>query len=169
METAQLPRLVSRAGLVLAITACSLVATASGVAAQSFTPPVFAPEGRPDLTVSISDTPDPVVSGRLVTYTTQVRNVPISVVPQPGGGAQYSGPSARLIQLKQSLPAGSTFLSVSSNSGFTCNPNTFNEVWCTNGSLGPGQVATISIQIAERNETNNQDLERTDVDRSTIL
>ena len=84
-----------------------------------------------DLTVTKVDSPDPVLVGSPLTYTLQVRN---------------NGPSeATNVQLTDTLPAGTTFVSV--NPG----PPTCSEaggvVLCNLGTLAVGALTTVTISV----------------------
>ena len=59
-----------------------------------------------DLGVTVADSPDPVLAGNMVTYTITVSNNG----PDPAIDASLSDP----------LPAGTTFVSLSSPGGWSC-------------------------------------------------
>ncbi len=115
----------------------------------------------PDLTITKTDTPDPVLTGGTLNYTLTVKN---------DGGKAATG-----IVVKDTLPSGFTFDSTSVTNGFTANESG-GIVTFSNGSLTAGQSATLTITgtapetaglitntavvdpdntIAESNENNN--------------
>ncbi|HEV7767757.1 MAG TPA: ExeM/NucH family extracellular endonuclease [Thermoanaerobaculia bacterium] len=83
-----------------------------------------------DLTVTKTDTPDPVSAGNNITYTITVNNL---------------GPSAAATaSLSDPLPAGTTFVSISSPGGWSCTTPAVGAggtVTCTNPSAGLGSAA----------------------------
>jgi uncharacterized repeat protein (TIGR01451 family) len=90
-----------------------------------------------DLGVTKIDTPDPVNAGTNLTYTITVAN---------------AGPSnAASASLSDTLPAGTTFVSLSSPAGWTCaNPavGAGGLVSCTNPSMAPGNaVFTLTVAV----------------------
>jgi uncharacterized repeat protein (TIGR01451 family) len=93
----------------------------------------------PDLAVTNSDSPDPVVSGQRLTYTITATNT---------GGATATG-----VTLRDELPASVHFVSMVTTQG-TCTrtasdtPKTKDgTVTCSVGSLGAGNTATITIVV----------------------
>jgi Domain of unknown function DUF11 len=133
----------------------------------------------PDLTIAMSDSPDPVAANGTLTYTLTINNTYTTrrvwdaelhawlteLVGAPVGG----------VVVTDQLPAGVTFLSASGNNGFGC-ALSGSTVTCSNGYIDMGGSATLSIavrapnagatlsnsatvdpngQIAERSETNN--------------
>jgi uncharacterized protein len=90
-----------------------------------------------DLTVTKTDTPDPVTAGNDMTYTITVNN---------------AGPSnAATVQLTDAVPANTTFVSFTQPGGWSCSDpgagNTGN-VTCTNASLGLGNaVFTLVVNV----------------------
>ena len=120
---------------------------------------------RPDLSVAVTASPNPVPAGTQVTYTLTVRN-------GQGGGFFAAAEGVRVVH---NLPSGIGFQSASGDRGFTC---TFAApaVTCTGGTLPSQASATITViatawpsgfprvstttvdplnTIDERNETNN--------------
>jgi uncharacterized repeat protein (TIGR01451 family) len=83
-----------------------------------------------DLSVSITDAPDPVVLGGDLTYTIKVSNL--------------SALTATGVRLSDTLPAGSTLVSASASTG-TCSG--VNPVTCELGSVASGASATVTIVI----------------------
>ena len=93
--------------------------------------------GSADLSVSITDAPDPVLAGANLTYTITLAN---------------AGPSsAATVTLADTLPAGTTFVSLSSPGGWTCTTPAIGAagtVNCSNASLGTtSAVFTLTVQI----------------------
>ena len=90
--------------------------------------PVFSPA---DLTVAKTDSPDPVVVGKTLTYNLVVSN---------------RGPSeATLVVLTDTLPADVTFVSASASRG-SCGHDS-GTVRCELGTLGVGAGATVTITV----------------------
>jgi len=82
-----------------------------------------------DLTITKTDTPDPVQSGGTLTYTVGVSN---------------AGPNtATSVSMTDTLPAGTAFVSAT-GTGWTCN-NVAQTVTCTRGSLAVGSAPDIAI------------------------
>lgn len=117
-----------------------------------------------DLTVSITDTPDPVRAGSRLTYTAAVTN---------------NGPASASATLTDTLPANVRFRSATSTAG-SCS-RSGQVVTCSLGTLGTGDTATVTITVTPRqagtitnsaqvtsaaadpNPTNNTDTETTTV------
>lgn len=89
-----------------------------------------------DLSVSIADSPDPVVEGNFLTYTITVSNL--------GGGA------ATNVVLNDSLPAGASFVSASSGCVFDANSAV---VSCQIGNLANGEQQTRTIVVSANAST----------------
>ena len=85
--------------------------------------PLFA-----DLAVTVTDSPDPVVSGQNVTYTFSIRNQ----------GPTYSSNTT----LTDTLPPSLTFVSATSSQG-TCSGTT--AITCNLGTVQPDAVATVTV------------------------
>ena len=84
-----------------------------------------------DVTISISDSPDPVLAGNTLTYRTTVGN---------------NGPSdASTVTLTQTLPAGVTFSSATPDQG-SCNESG-GTVSCDLETVGIGQTVLVDILI----------------------
>ena len=90
--------------------------------------------GSADLSVTKSDSPDPVLAGNKVTYTIRVTN---------------AGPStAQNVVATDTLPAGTTFVSgVDGNGSTVCTLVQSDEVVCALGALNPGQTKTVLLTV----------------------
>jgi uncharacterized repeat protein (TIGR01451 family) len=106
----------------------------NGEVTISYTPPA------PDLSITNSGSPNPVVSGQPSTYTIQVTN-------------QTGGSSASGVTVTDPLPASGVFKSMSTTQG-TCtrttgspSKNKGGTVTCSVGTLEAGNGATITIVI----------------------
>ena len=89
--------------------------------------------GSADLAVTKIDTPDPVTAGTNLTYTITVSNAG----PDPAAAASFS----------DTLPAGTTFVSLSPVAGWTC--TTGATVSCSNPSFAVGSaVFTLTVAVA---------------------
>src|SRR2546423_146267 len=85
--------------LVVAVTLCLLVAGPAQPAA-AWLPP------QADLSITKTDSPDPVAPGTNLTYTIQVAN---------------AGPDAAMaVSLMDTIPSGTSFVSLSAPAGWTC-------------------------------------------------
>ena len=127
--------------------------------------PVLAPA---DLSVSITDTPEPVAVGGQVTYTVTVSN---------------AGPSdASVVELTNTLPANATFGIATSTQGSCSQTN--GTVTCGLGTIDNGSNAVVTVKVTptaaagggsislsssvtasedDSNESNNTDTENTSV------
>ncbi|NJP30992.1 COG1361 S-layer family protein [Micromonospora thermarum] len=87
-----------------------------------------------DLSVSKSDSPDPVVAGEKITYTITVGN---------------AGPStAQGVTVTDTLPAGTTYVSgVDGNGAGICTLVQTDTVVCALGALNPGQTRTVFLTV----------------------
>ena len=83
-----------------------------------------------DLSITMADSPDPVLLGESFTYTLVVRN----------GGPSYDNQ----VRLTDTLPAGVSFVSVSPSQG-TCTGTT--TVACNLGTISWRDIATVSISV----------------------
>ena len=104
----------------------------NGLIQTGWTLSVYTVNPTVDLAVSLVGAPDPVVLGNRITYTTTITN---------------QGPfSATGVRLTNTLPAGATFVSASSQQG-TC---TFagGQVVCNVGSLTNGASVTVTIVVS---------------------
>src|SRR5262245_47142995 len=73
---------------------------------------------RPDLTLGVSASPNPVPAGQQVTYTLTVRNGASSTgALTPAGGFYQMATGVRVIH---NLPSGIVFQSATADSGFAC-------------------------------------------------
>jgi uncharacterized repeat protein (TIGR01451 family) len=91
---------------------------------------VLIPPAEADLGVTKTDSPDPVAVGATLTYTVAVTN---------------SGPEmATEVTLTDTLPAGVTFVSITTTQG-TCSGT--GTLTCSLGMLGSGEMATIAIEV----------------------
>jgi hypothetical protein len=98
---------------------------------------------RPDLTLGLVASPNPVPAGETVTYTLTVRN------RRPGGGFTTTGSliptqTATGVRVVHNLPSGITFQSATVEAGFTC-AFAAPAVTCTGGTIAPDRAATIRI------------------------
>jgi len=91
---------------------------------------------RADLSITKSDSPDPVTAGNNLTYTITVTNVSTAANGTTATGASVS----------DSLPANTSFVSVSGSAGVTCT-ETAGSISCTLPNLGPGGSATITYVV----------------------
>jgi len=134
--------------------------------------------GSADLSISKSDSPDPVVAGSLLTYTIDVTN---------------HGPStADDVTVTDTLPAGTTYVSgVDGNGQTVCTLVQAGTVKCDLGTLQPGTTTTVYLTVKvdasvpsgtvlsntvtvssstpDPNGANNTDTETTDVITSAEL
>jgi len=86
--------------------------------------------GDADLSISNSGTPNPVTAGTNITYTQTVIN---------GGPA-----AATTVNLTETLPAGTTAVSLTGSAGWTCNLGTLT---CNIGSLAANATASFTFVI----------------------
>lgn len=104
----------------------------------------------PELALTISDAPDPVNFGADLTYTINVTN---------NGDVPATG-----VTVSDTLPAGSTFVSVNTTVGSCSGTST---ITCALGTLNPGAAATITLvskppSIRTINNTASVTLNETD-------
>src|SRR5205085_1985715 len=93
--------------------------------------------GSADLSTTNVDSPDPVNAGTNLTYTITVTN---------------AGPSsAATAQLSDTLPAGTTFVSLSTPAGWSCSSPAIGSggtILCNNPSFAVGSAAfTLIVQV----------------------
>jgi uncharacterized repeat protein (TIGR01451 family) len=88
-----------------------------------------------DLSITKTDSPDPVTAGNTLTYSLTVRN---------GGSADATG-----VSVTDTLPGGVTFVSATSSSG-SCSEAS-GTVTCTIGDLANGASATVEIKVTPQN------------------
>jgi uncharacterized repeat protein (TIGR01451 family) len=90
----------------------------------------------PDLWVTMSDTPDPVIAGGTITYMISVGN---------------AGPfDAANVVLDDPVPAGTTFVSISDSTNWTCTwppAGGVGLVSCRTASLAVGKSATFTLLV----------------------
>ncbi|MDQ5856914.1 MAG: IPT/TIG domain-containing protein [Acidobacteriota bacterium] len=93
-----------------------------------------------DLRIAKSDSPDPVNSGGVLTYTINVSNDSPITTPDIT--------TANNVVVSDTLPAGTTFLSCTSTQGGAC-PTTVvgNSITMNLGSLPPTGIATVTVQV----------------------
>ncbi len=91
-------------------------------------------EASADLSVTKTDSPDPVVAGNPLTYTIKATN---------------AGPStAQEVTLTDTLPAGTTFAKgVDGNGATVCTLVQTDQVVCALGALDPGQSKTVFLTV----------------------
>ena len=94
-------------------------------------PPLPPPPNTADLSISKTDSPDPVTVGSILTYTIIVTN---------NGSSAATG-----VHLRDTLPAGAKFRSVTADQG-SCSLSK-NEVVCDLGVLVNGATATVTIDV----------------------
>lgn len=89
-----------------------------------------------DLSITITDSPDPVLAGNNITYAAVVRN---------------NGPAAAAnTYMTLGVPANTTFQSVTVPAGWTCTTpavGATGTITCTIGSLAVGATANFSVQV----------------------
>ncbi len=94
-------------------------------------------DAEADLSISLLDSPDPVVAGNALTYTVNVTN---------------NGPADALsVSVSQATPAGTTFLAVTAPPAWSCTSPPIGgsgPVTCTAPSLADGQGATFSLTVS---------------------
>ena len=90
--------------------------------------------GSADLSVTKTDSPDPVTAGTQLTYTITVSN---------------AGPStAQNVRITDTLPAGTTYVGGVDGNGVTvCTLVQTNQVVCALGSLDPGKSKTVFLTV----------------------
>ena len=111
----------ARGGLVGTLAIAAALALPAGV-------PAGAAE-QADLTLTNSDSPDPVATGATLTYTIAVTNKGPAAAPD--------------VAMTDNLPGGATVVSASPSAG-TCNPNA-HKVVCRLDTLAVGETWTIVI------------------------
>jgi uncharacterized repeat protein (TIGR01451 family) len=91
-----------------------------------------------DVSVAVSDAPDPVNAGANVTYTVTVSN---------------AGPSpATAVMLTNTLPANVTFVSSTPSAG-TCNAPAAGSFTCNLGTINSGASATVAVVVTTTGAT----------------
>jgi uncharacterized repeat protein (TIGR01451 family) len=92
--------------------------------------------GRADLAITKSGSPSPVTAGNDLTYTITVTNTSDAT----------NGTTATGITVSDSLPANTSFVSVTGNDGFVCT-ETAGSISCSLASLAPEASATITYVV----------------------
>jgi uncharacterized repeat protein (TIGR01451 family) len=109
-----------------------------------------------DLSLTKTDSPDPIVAGQVLTYTLTARN---------------AGPSnATNATVTDTLPAGVTFQSATPSQGAACTRPSATVVRCNLGGLASGSQATITIKVKPQNAgtiTNSASVAAAETDPST--
>src|SRR6266571_2237922 len=129
------PRLIGRVlGGVFAMAAVVLAIAGPGGAAPK------APSA--DLSITKSDSPDPVASGAKLTYTIDVKNL---------------GPdSAGSVQMHDPLPSQTNFSSIGAPAGWSCTSSAENGgVTCTKTTMTSGDDATFSLVVTVKPSTSS--------------
>jgi uncharacterized protein len=113
----------------------TLLATAANNTAfrgVAFAPVNSAPVTQPDLTVSLADTPDPVIVANPLTYTLSVGN---------SGTVNATG-----VSLQYTLPGGVTFNNTTVANGFTASQSG-SVVTFSGGSINAGSSANLTVNV----------------------
>jgi uncharacterized repeat protein (TIGR01451 family) len=135
------------AGTVLSVTATATTTTNDPDPANNAATTTTTVNAEADLSMTLSDTPDPVVAGTQLTYTATVTN---------------GGPSdAQNVQFALPLPAGTSYVSATPSAGGTC--TNVSPVTCTwAGATAPmaDRSATIVVLVAA-NVANGSNLSAT--------
>ena len=122
------PRLFGVAGALAAVLALVLINWPGGATAAV---------GPTDLSLTKSDSPDPVAAGGTLTYTIQVTN------PNPSGGNDASS-----VVVTDTLPSQVDFVSAT---GGTCKQSG-SKVTCDLGQVNAGTTATVTIVVKPKKE-----------------
>ena len=114
----------------------ALTATDTVTASITGTSASILVDPRSDLAVTLSDSPDPVTAGTNLTYTIQVSN---------------NGPSAASnVSLSDALPAGTTFVSLSSPGGWSASTpavGASGNVTLTKATVAPAETGTFTLVV----------------------
>jgi uncharacterized repeat protein (TIGR01451 family) len=114
----------------------TLTATDTVTASITGTSASILVDPRSDLAVTLSDSPDPVTAGTNLTYTIQVSN---------------NGPSAAAnVSLSDTLPAGTTFVSLSSPGGWSASTpavGASGSVILTKATVAPAETGTFTLVV----------------------
>ena len=94
--------------------------------------PPDAPSSVADLSISISDAPDPVAASSLLTYTLDITN--------------HGGLDAKNVTVTQRLPAGDVAFQTAAGIGWTCTPSG-QLVICTRDTLLVGPAPSIAVNV----------------------
>jgi uncharacterized protein len=124
-------------GTVLSNTATTTAATGDGNSANNSATATTTVAASADLSITKVDTPDPVAPGSNLAYTITIAN---------------AGPSnSAATSLSDTLPAGTTFVSLASPGGWSCTTPAVGAggtVSCSNVSLASGNaVFTLTVQV----------------------
>ena len=129
--------------LLVSVSGTSVTVTPTDELGRTFDPVSYnAPALSANLSLTSSDSPDPVLQGQELTYTLTVGN---------GGPRAASG-----VQLTDTLPSGVTFESAVPSQG-TCS-QTSGTVSCSMGTIASGGGALVTIKVRPQNTgsiTNN--------------
>src|SRR3954451_5439777 len=121
------PRLIGIAGLLLGVLVVMLVLVSGGASAAP---------GDADLSITKTDSPDPVVVGSNLTYTIKVDNP-----------ATSTGPATNVV-VTDNLPSSVDFVSAT---GGTCQKSG-GTVTCNLGQVNAGSTATVTIVVRTKKE-----------------
>jgi uncharacterized repeat protein (TIGR01451 family) len=118
--------------LLVNVNGSTVTVTPTDELGRTFDPVTYnVPPGNADLSVTKTDSPDPVLAGQLLTYTLTVQN---------------QGPSTAIAtQLTDNLPAGVTFDSATPSQG-SCAQSS-GTVSCTLGTLAAGASASVEVKV----------------------
>jgi endo-1,4-beta-xylanase len=109
-----------------------------------------------DLSAEITASPNPVLSGGTTAYTITVRNN-VDHDTEPFQPSDDDLPAAN-VSLLTAVPAGTSFQSLTTPNGWTCNTpavGTSGQVQCTISSLAPGLAAQFVLTVALDCATSN--------------
>jgi uncharacterized repeat protein (TIGR01451 family) len=121
------PRLLGIAALAVGLIVLAAVGTGGAGAAP----------GATDLSITKTDSPDPVVAGNNLTYTIRVTN------PNPSGGNDATG-----VVVTDNLPSGVDFVSAT---GGICQ-RSGRKVTCNLGQVNAGTTATVTIVVKTKQQ-----------------
>ena len=122
--------------LLVSVNGSTVTVTPTDELGRTFDPVTYtAPANNADLSLTKTDSPDPVVAGQLLTYTLTVTN---------------NGPSTAIgSQVVDNLPSGTTFDSATPSQG-SCAQGS-GTVNCSLGTLASGSNATVQIAVRPQN------------------
>jgi hypothetical protein len=109
-----------------------------------------------DLSAEITASPNPVLSGGTTAYTITVRNN-VDHDTEPFQPSDDDLPAAN-VSLLTAVPAGTSFQSLTTPDGWTCNTpavGTSGQVQCTKPTLAPGVAAQFVLTVALDCATSN--------------
>jgi hypothetical protein len=168
MTTSRIYRLVPLIAIALAVFAGLVVAARPAAAAP----------GPPDLSVTMTASPNPVAPNGYITYALKVYNTPTERCEVYRGEDRciFYGRNLSGVVVDFAVPVGARYWYATADHGFSCAAQSAALVRCVNGSLLMDDQATITIRlwppyqggtitatatvdpanaIAERSETNN--------------